>query len=85
MALAAAHRREKRNFVAGMERRAPGREFLIARRNQRAAVARQFRLQRDAARKQRFDGRAFGKFKHIFRTSGDFLETAKEKHLDANA
>jgi hypothetical protein len=31
LALAAAYRRKKSDFVAGIERRAPGGEFLIAR------------------------------------------------------
>src|ERR1700676_4384319 len=82
--LSPTHWREKRDFISGMERSAPGREFLIARCNQRAAVARKFRLLRDAAREQRFDRRSFGKVEHVFRASGDFLETAKEEHFDTN-
>jgi hypothetical protein len=78
LASAAAYRREKCDFIAGVERRAPGREFLIPRRYQRAAVSRKLRAARDQAGKQILDAGAGYDFDGLFRAASDLFEAAEE-------
>src|SRR6266849_3698744 len=82
--LAAAHGREESDFIAGTERRAPSREFLVARGDQRRAETRELRLYVDAAGEEVLDARAFADFDNFFGAARDFLEAAEEKDLHAN-
>src|SRR5713226_1944519 len=80
-ASAATYRRKKCDFVAGMQRRAPCGEFLIARSQQGAAVARQLRPARNEAGEKLLDARTGRQFDRFFRSAGDFLEAAEEENL----
>ena len=84
IALTAANRREKRNFIAGMQGRAPRRKFLIPRRNERRTKASQLGVTGAIPRKQFLDRRTVAQLGTIFRPSHNFLEPAKKKHLDAH-
>jgi hypothetical protein len=78
LASAAAYRRKKGDLVAGVERRAPGREFLIPRRYQRATVSRKLRAARDEAGKQILDARAGCELDEFLNRARRFFEAAEE-------
>ena len=83
--LAAAYRREKSNFIPGMERRAPRGKFLVPRGDQRCPEARKLGMTRAIVREKRFDRRAVGKLDRVFRMADNFLEAAEEKNLYARS
>jgi hypothetical protein len=56
-ASAAAHGREKRDFVAGADRRIPGGEFLVARSDNRGAVFCELRMARGVESEELLDRR----------------------------
>jgi hypothetical protein len=80
--LATAYGREKGNFIAGMERRVPRGEFLIARGDQRRAKACEFGMLCSIVREKRFDRRTIGKLNRIFRMADNFFESPEEEHFD---
>jgi hypothetical protein len=84
MDLPAAHGREKANLIALMKGRSPGGKFLVARSNQRAAIARQLRVARGILRENAFDGRPFGQLDRFFGAASDFLQSAKKEHFYAD-
>src|SRR5258708_39345211 len=81
LASAAAYRRKKGNFVAGLQRRAPGGEFLIARDHQGAAEASELRPACNEAGEKVLDTRTGSQLDKFFRSAGDLLEVAKEENL----
>ena len=66
-----------------MQRRAPRSKLLIARRNQRSAKGRKFRVTGPVVGEKRLNRRAVGNFDGVFRVADDFFEAAKEKNLYA--
>jgi len=80
----AAHGREKRHFIARMERRIPGREFLIAGCHERGAVSCQFRKARDVLREKLLDRRAVDGFDDLLGSTGNFLQPSEEEDFHAN-
>ena len=84
LASAAAYRREKGDFVAGIEWRAPRREFLVARSNQRTAIPCKLRETGYECGKQILDTGAGCEFDKLLRCASRFLEPAKEEDLDPN-
>ena len=84
MDLPAAHGREKAYLIARMKRRSPRGKFLVARGNQRAAIACQLRVARDILRKNTFDQRPFGQLDRVFGAPSDFLQPAKKEHFYAD-
>lgn len=82
--LAAAHRREKSDFVAGVKRSIPRRKLLIARGDQRRAVLGEVRDARDVKSEELLDGRALGDFKRFFGKANGVFQAPKEQHLHAN-
>src|SRR5260370_8790507 len=81
LASAAAYRWKKSDFVAGLQRGAPGGEFLIARGHQGAAVAGELRPARNEAGEKFLDARTGGEFDQFLRSTRDFLEAAEEQTL----
>ena len=79
LASAAAYRREKSDFIAGIERRAPSGEFLVAGCDQRGTVAAEFRATRDKLREEVFDARTDCELHTFLRTASNFFEAAEEK------
>src|SRR5580765_5599152 len=84
LALAAAYRRKKGYFVAGVERGVPRSEFLITRRDQRATVSGEFRATRNKLCEEVLDARTRRDFHRFLRTAGNFSEAAEEQGLDAD-
>jgi hypothetical protein len=82
--LAAAHGRQERDFVAGMERRAPSGKFLVARGDYGSAETRELGMAGGVASEESFDKRAFGEVDGVFGAADNFLEAAEEEHLDAD-
>ena len=81
LASAAAYRRKKSDFVAGLQRRAPGGEFLIARGHQGAAEASELRSACNETGEELLDTRTGSQFDKFFRSASDFLEAAKEENF----
>src|SRR5260370_19588596 len=79
LASAAAYRWKKSDFVAGLQRGAPGGEFLIARGHQGAAVAGELRPARNEAGEKFLDGRTGSEF-HQFLPSTTHFRAAAEQH-----
>src|SRR5882757_6970180 len=82
--LPAAHGREKANLIALMKGCSPRGKFLVARSNQRAAIARQLRAARGILRKNTFDWGPFGQLDRVFGAASDFLQSAKKEHFYAD-
>jgi len=82
--LAAAHGREEGDFVAGMESRVPGGEFLIAGGHQRGAEVSQVGIPGGKVGKELLDRSSVGKLKRFLGVADDFLESAKEEDFDAD-
>src|ERR1700730_11886657 len=80
----AAHGGKERDFITGMERRAPSGEFLVAGGHHRGAEARKRGLPGGVPGEEFFDKRAFGDVGGVFGAADDFLETAEKEHLDAD-
>jgi hypothetical protein len=78
LASAAAYRRKKSDFVAGLQRSAPGGEFLVARGHQGGAVAGKLWAARNEGGEKLLDTRAGSEFDELFRSAGDILEAAEE-------
>jgi len=78
LASATAYRRKKGDLIAGIERCAPGGEFLIPRSYQRAAVGGELRAASDEAGEEILDAGAGADFDRFFAAAGDFLEAAEE-------
>lgn len=77
-ASAAAHGREKGDFVAGAQRRFPCSEFLVARSNYRGAIFCQLRMACRVKCEKLFDRCGFGRVDGILGTADEFFETAEE-------
>ena len=76
---AAAYRRKKSDFVAGIERRAPCGEFLISRGYDRAAIGCKLRLARDEGAEKILDARPGCEFDKLLRSAGDLFESAEKE------
>jgi hypothetical protein len=81
--LAATYRREKGNFIPGMQRSAPCSKLLVPRGDQRCPEARKLGMTSAIVREKRFDGRAVRKLDRVFRMADNFLEAPEEKNLYA--
>jgi len=79
-----ANRRKKGDFIPGMERGAPSGEFLIARSNQRRAVAGKFGMSSAVMGEELLDARPVGEVGKVFGAADDVFEAAEEKHFDAH-
>ncbi len=75
---AAAHGRQKGDFVAGAQRRIPCSEFLVARSNYRRAVFCQLRMARSVKSKKLLDRCGFGGLDGILGLTCKLFETAEE-------
>jgi hypothetical protein len=83
-ASAAAHGREEGDFVAGVERRVPSGEFLIAGGNKRGAEFGELRMARGVEDEELFDGGGVGGGDGFLGVAEDFLEAAEEEDFEAN-
>jgi len=83
-ASATAYGREKRDFVAGTERRIPGREFLVARSDDRRAVFCELGMARGIESEKLLDRGGVCKLDGMLGMAGEFLEAAEEEDRDAN-
>lgn len=83
-ASATAHGREKGDFVAGMERRIPGGEFLVTRSDNRGTVFCEVGMARGIEGEKLLDRRGVCELDGIFGKAGEFLETAEKQNLHAN-
>jgi hypothetical protein len=83
-ALAAAHGREKGDFVAGTERRIPGGEFLIARSDHRGAVFHELGMARRVESEKLLDRGGVGELSGVLGVAGELLEAAEKQDLYAN-
>src|SRR4029077_811265 len=81
VASAANSRRKKGDFVAGMQRRAPCDEFLIARGYQGGAETGQLRPARNEGGEKLLDTGAGRQFDRFLRSARNFLEAAEEENL----
>jgi len=81
LASTAAYRRKKGDFVAGLQRRAPGGEFLIARGHQGAAVASELGPARNEGGEKLLDARTGSELDEFLRSAGYFLEAAEEENF----
>jgi hypothetical protein len=81
---ASADWREKGNFVAGVERGAPGSEFLITRGDQRRAEAGELGMSSAVMGEELLDARAVGELDRVFGAADDIFETTEEKNFDAH-
>lgn len=81
LASATAYRWKKSDLVAGLQRRAPGGEFLIARGHQGAAVASELRPACNEGGKKLLDTRTGGELDEFLRSACNFLEAAEEENL----
>src|SRR5260370_30962147 len=76
LASAAAYRWKKSDFVAGLQRGAPGGEFLIARGHQGAAVAGELRPARNEAAEKFLHPRTGTEVDALLHSTRDFLDAA---------
>ena len=83
IALAAAHRRQKRYFIAGMQGRAPSGKFLIPRSYQRSTKSREFGVIHAVVREKRFDRRAIRQLDRVLRVADNFFEAPEKQHFHA--
>jgi hypothetical protein len=83
-ASATAHGREKRDFVAGAERRIPRGEFLVARGDHRGAVFCELGMARGVESEKLLDRRGVYELDGIVGAAGEFLEAAEKEDADAN-
>lgn len=83
-ALAATHGREECDLVAGMERRIPRSEFLIARGNDRRTIFGKLGMRCGVVGEEMFYRGRFGKFGRIFVAADELFEAAEEENLDAD-
>jgi hypothetical protein len=81
---AAAHGREKGNFVAGTESGIPGGKFLVAGSDNGGAIFGEIRMAGGVKGKELLDGGAVRELKGILRLAGEFLETAEKEDLHTN-
>jgi hypothetical protein len=81
VASAATYRRKKGDFVAGMQRRAPSGEFLIARGYQGGAEAGQLRAARNEGGEKLLDTRTGRQFDRFLGSACNFPEAAEEENL----
>jgi hypothetical protein len=81
LASAAAYRRKKGDFVAGIQRRAPSGKFLVARGYQGGAEAGQLRPARNEGGEQLLDARTGRQLDRFLRSACDFPEAAEEENL----
>ena len=83
-ALAAAHGREEGDFVAGVQRRVPGGEFLIAGSDYGGAIFREFGNSVDVGSEELLDGRVGGEIDAVFTEAHEIFEASKEEDFDAD-
>jgi hypothetical protein len=83
-ASAAAHGREKGDFVAGAERRIPGGELLIARSDHRGAVFCKIRNPRRVDSEELLNRHCVCELDGIFGMAGEFLKAAEKQDFHAN-
>ena len=83
-ASAAAHGWQKRDFVAAVERRIPGGEFLVARSDNRRAVFCEFGIARGIKSKKLLDRCGLGGLDGVLDVAGEFLEAAEKEDRHAN-
>jgi hypothetical protein len=75
---------KKSDFIAGVQCRAPGGEFLIARSDQRGAEAGELGMARAVMGEELLDARTVGEVDGIFRAADDFFEAAEEENFNAH-
>jgi len=83
-ALAAAHGRQKRDFVAAVERRIPSGKFLVARSDNRGTIFCKLGMARDVKSKKLLDRCGLGGLDGVLDVAGEFLEAAEKEDGDAN-
>src|SRR5437016_908226 len=83
-ASAAAYGREKRDFVAGTERRIPCGEFLVARSDSRGAVFCELGMTRGVESEKLLERRGVCELDGVLGMAGEFLEAAEKEDRDAN-
>ena len=81
LASATAYWWKKSDFVTGLQRRAPGGEFLVAGGYQGAAEASELRPARNEAGEKLLDARTGSELDEFLRSAGNFLEAAEEENL----
>ncbi len=75
---AAAHGRQKGDFVAGAQRRIPGGEFLVARSDYRGAILCQLRMARSVKSEELLDRCCVGGLDGILGVACELFEAAEE-------
>src|SRR5207244_8006608 len=83
-ASAAAHRRKKRNLVAGTEGSVPGGEFLVARSDYRRTVLCELRIARRVKSEELLDRGGIGELGGILGVAGEVLEAPEKEDRHAN-
>jgi len=83
-ASAAAHGREKGDFVAGAQRSIPGGEFLVARSDYRGAVFCELGVARRVDSEKLFDCRGVSQLGGVLGVAGELFETAEKEDRHAN-
>ena len=83
-ASAATHGREKCDFIAGMERRIPGGEFLVAGSDERGTEFGEIGMACDALREELLDRRGISQLDIFLRATNNFFQPAKEEHFYAD-
>src|SRR5258708_4764294 len=83
-ASAAAHRWQKRNFVAAAERHIPRREFLVARSDNRGSVFCKLGIARGIETEELLDRRGVRELSDVLGMAGQFLEAADKQALHAD-
>jgi len=83
-ASAAAHGREKGDFVTGAERRIPSGKFLVARSDNRGAVFCELGMAGGIESEKVLDGRGVCELDGMLGMAGELLETAEKEDRDAN-
>jgi hypothetical protein len=83
--LAAAHRREKSDFVARVEYRVPRSKFLIARSHDRRAIPGEFRSAGNIHRKELFDGHGVREAEGFLGVPDNIFQTAEKQDLHTHS
>ena len=81
---AAAHRWQEGDFVAGVEWRVPGGEFLIAGGDERRAELCELGMARGIESEELLDRCGAGGVHRFFGEADDFFQAAKEEDFDTN-
>jgi len=83
--LAAAHRREKSDFVARVEYRVPRSKFLIARSHDRRAILSEFRSAGGIHSKELFDGHGVREVEGFLGVPDNIFQAAEKQDLHTHS